>query len=63
MGRFVTRLRPQTPTEMSLHIIALHDDSSMSIGCPIHINMGPTCRYTQGRNISSSFFVNLDPCP
>ena len=21
------------------------------------------CRYTQGRNISSSFFVNLDPCP
>ena len=20
------------------------------------------CRYTQGRNISSSFFVNLDPC-
>ena len=21
------------------------------------------CRYTQGRNISSYFFVNLDPCP
>ena len=21
------------------------------------------CRYTQGRNISCSFFVNLDPCP
>ena len=23
---------------------------------------GLLCRYTQGRNISSSFFVNLDPC-
>ena len=21
------------------------------------------CRYTQGRNISSYFFVNIDPCP
>ena len=21
------------------------------------------CRYAQGRNLSSSFFVNLDPCP
>ena len=27
------------------------------------LHLRSLCSYTQGRNISSFFFVNLDPCP
>ena len=51
-------VRPRACPEQRKLVIGERMRAKQSCGDP-----GSLCRYTQGRYISSSFIVNLDPCP